>query len=413
MQAGDDGPVAFVEGGLHLVTEFFLLQAAGEDVVRAKFVQRFPGFCRQAGEGIAALAADAQDFDRPAFGERFDAGRQVGQVVVFSDGDFEPGRAFARALGGGGSDGAGQRFKIAADGDHGLEARHGQGADGLEAVAVEIDEQHFLGLLGFVEAERDGRAAIADMFQSADFLRPVDVAERDVVGRRKGSGGEGFEGADVDFTDRFAGAGADRGQVAGGDDGQRAAEIRAEFGGKGALAFDGGCEHAGVMFLDGGLQRHLLVFGALPGLALQHVARADKGNSTDDAARFAVALGQDNDLLGGVEVCRGDDGGAQMGEEFAAFAQRGRRIVVAAEHQQRYAGLVQLANQLVVQLAGVAGRGAGVEDVAGDQHGIHRLGFHLFEQPGDQRLMLGLPALAHEVLAKVPVGGVEDTHWGK
>lgn len=102
-----------------------------------------------------------------------------------------------------------------------------------------------------------------------------------------------------------------------------------------------------------------------------------------------------------------------MGKKFAAFAQRGRRIVVAAEHQQWHTGLVQLADQLVVQLAGVAGRGAGIEDVTGDQHGIHRPGFHLFEQPGDQRLMLGLPALAHKVLAKVPVGGVEDAHWVK
>ena len=167
------------------------------------------------------------------------------------------------------------------------------------------------------------------------------------------------------------------------------------------------------MFLNGRLQRQLFVFGTLPGLALQHVARADEGDGADDAAGFAVALRQDDDLRRRVGVCCADDGGSEVGEEFAAFAQRGRRIMVAAEHEQRHASLVQLPDQLVVKLAGVAGRSAGVEDIASDQHGIHRLGFYLFKHPGDQRLMLGLPALAHEVLAKVPVGGMEDAHWVK
>jgi hypothetical protein len=36
--------------------------------------------------------------------------------------------------------------------------------------------------------------------------------------------------------------------------------------------------------------------------------------------------------------------------------------------------------------------------------------FNLKEQPFDQRLMLRLAALAHEVLAKVPVCGVKDAH---
>jgi hypothetical protein len=109
-------------------------------------------------------------------------------------------------------------------------------------------------------------------------------------------------------------------------------------------------------------------------------------------------------------VRRGDHRGAQVGEQFAAFAQRRRRIVVAAEHQQRHASLVQLADQLVVQLAGVAGRRAGIEDVAGNQHRVDLMFRHLFEQPGYQRLMLGLPAFAHEMLAEMPVGGVEEAH---
>jgi hypothetical protein len=122
-------------------------------------------------------------------------------------------------------------------------------------------------------------------------LRPVDVAERDVVDRRKGAGREGFERADVDFAHRFAAAGADRGQVAGGDQRQFAAEFGFQFGGD-----RGGYRrrmHGAVMPLNGLLQRLLLVFGALPGLALQHVARTDERNGADDAARLAIALRQD------------------------------------------------------------------------------------------------------------------------
>ena len=48
---------------------------------------------------------------------------------------------------------------------------------------------------------------------------------------------------------------------------------------------------------------------------------------------------------------------------------------------------------------------------AGDQNGVHRLLVHLDEQPVDQRLMFGLTALAHEMLAKMPVGGMENPHW--
>ena len=35
---------------------------------------------------------------------------------------------------------------------------------------------------------------------------------------------------------------------------------------------------------------------------------------------------------------------------------------------------------------------------------------NLLQQPVDQRLMLVLAALAHEMLAQMPVGGVKKTH---
>ena len=55
------------------------------------------------------------------------------------------------------------------------------------------------------------------MLLPANFLWPMNVPERDVIRGRKGRRREGLERADVDFAHRFAGACADRGQVAGGD----------------------------------------------------------------------------------------------------------------------------------------------------------------------------------------------------
>jgi hypothetical protein len=75
-------------------------------------------------------------------------------------------------------------------------------------------------------------------------------------------------------------------------------------------------------------------------------------------------------------------------------------------------GVAQLDHQAVVLLARIAGRRAGVEHVAGDQQHVHRMRPHLFQQPGAERLMLSLAGLAHEVLAQVPVGGVQKAHSG-
>jgi len=74
------------------------------------------------------------------------------------------------------------------------------------------------------------------------------------------------------------------------------------------------------MRLDGRLQRQLLVFGALPGLTLQHIARADEGDGANDAAGLAVALRQDDGLRRRVCLRCGNDRGAQVGEQFTTFA---------------------------------------------------------------------------------------------
>ena len=51
----------------------------------------------------------------------------------------------------------------------------------------------------------------------------MNVAERDVIDRRKGAGRKGVQRADIDFAHRLAGAGADGCQVAGGNQRQLAA----------------------------------------------------------------------------------------------------------------------------------------------------------------------------------------------
>ena len=84
--------------------------------------------------------------------------------------------------------------------------------------------------------------------------------------------------------------------------------------------------------------------------------------------------------------------------------------MVATQHQQLSAALAQLNNKMVVQLTGITGRRASVENIAGHQHGIHRMRLHLLNEPSKKRLMLGLASLAHKVLAQMPVGAVQNAH---
>ena len=163
------------------------------------------------------------------------------------------------------------------------------------------------------------------------------------------------------------------------------------------------------MSLDGDLQRQLLVFGTLSGLAVEHVAGADEGDRADHAAGFPIPSGQHADL-GGRVVGGRHHGRPEAGQQAAAFAQYGHRVVIAAEQQQRHSRALQPDHQIVVQLAGIAGWRAGVENVAGNQHRIHRVFHDLREQPVDQRLMFSLAALAHEMLTQVPVGSVKNAH---
>ena len=71
---------------------------------------------------------------------------------------------------------------------------------------------------------------------------------------------------------------------------------------------------------------------------------------------------------------------------------------------------MQAQHELVVEFAGVRGRGPGVKDIAGDDHCIDLLLGASAQQPVDQRLVFGLTAFAHEMLAQMPVGGVQQAH---
>ena len=226
------------------------------------------------------------------------------------------------------------------------------------------------------------------------------MAEGDVVRRRKGAGGKGVETADIDLPHRLAGAGAHGGQVAGGDDRQRRAQFRAARLGQGV--------ELGVVALDGLLQRLALVIGALPGLALQHVTRPHEGNAAEQRAELAVAATQFQQLVGWRRADAGDHPGVQAGQQFAGLGQHRGGIMVAAEHHQAGAGSAQGDDEAVVQLAGVARRRGGVEDVSRHQHHVHLLLRHLVDQPGEKGAMLGLAGAPEEMLPQVPVGGVQQ-----
>ena len=80
--------------------------------------------------------------------------------------------------------------------------------------------------------------------------------------------------------------------------------------------------------------------------------------------------GQCDHVLRGI-ACGSNHCGVEVVHQRGAFGQHTDRVMVAAQQQQGHLALVQLRNQAVVQRAGVAGGGAGVKNITGNQHGIH------------------------------------------
>jgi len=98
---------------------------------------------------------------------------------------------------------------------------------------------------------------------------------------------------------------------------------------------------------------------------LQDIARTNEGDRAQHGARGAIAARQYQYLLFGVGRDAGDHLGMQLCQQRPAFTQRRHRIVIAAQYHQPGAGPVQGNDELVVLLACIAGRGTGIEDVAG------------------------------------------------
>jgi len=84
--------------------------------------------------------------------------------------------------------------------------------------------------------------------------------------------------------------------------------------------------------------------------------------------------------------------------------------VIAREHGESHACVAHREDQPVVKLARVARRRAGIEDVAGYQDRVDAMDLRLLDEPRDQLFMFRLPGMSKEILAEMPVGGVQDSH---
>lgn len=89
-------------------------------------------------------------------------------------------------------------------------------------------------------------------------------------------------------------------------------------------------------------------------------------------------------------------------------------VVVAGDHHdgQLRVLFVSADDEVVQPLLGFDRRVDGVEDIAGDQQDIGLAFGQTGQQPGQETGVFEVPFLAMEVLAQVPVGGVEQTHGG-
>lgn len=63
--------------------------------------------------------------------------------------------------------------------------RYGEILDGVEFPCFKAHQMHAFVFAALVKTESDRRAAVANMLRAADNLRPVNMAQRDVVRRRK------------------------------------------------------------------------------------------------------------------------------------------------------------------------------------------------------------------------------------
>ena len=201
----------------------------------------------------------------------------------------------------------------------------------------------------------------------------------------------------------FAGLAAGRVEVAGGQHGHvlLAQAPHGVVRGQGPVVGGNALAHA-----------ELALVGRFAGHRQADVAVAQKRHGADHQRGAATGFGQGHHLLGGVGGHAAHHVDAQPPQQLPRGVEQGGGVVVAAHHHNVAAiGALHLHQEIVVQLLGrVRGRG-GVEHVAGHHQRFHAVGLHGPQQPDKKRPLLGQALLpGEEVLAQVPVGGVQYAH---
>ena len=271
--------------------------------------------------------------------------------------------------------------------------RYCDGLNVVQSVVVEIDNGDLFCTADFIKTQGYGRATIADMLLFGYHLGLVQMTQGDVVGCRKCRRRKGCQRTDVKLTHRLAQLAADGGQVASGNNGQGA------VGHFLCLSVDGL-----VVISNGLLQGLLFTLTTLSGLTFQHIPRAYVGDGADHCPRLAITVVQYPHLLFRVFADATDHKGVQAGQQLFCLVQRGHGIVVAADHDQLPAGgVLQVDNKAAVESAGVAWRGAGIKNIAGNDQCIYPLRLYQCHQPVKKGLVFGFTAFAQKVLAQVPV----------
>ena len=275
--------------------------------------------------------------------------------------------------------------------------RDGHELDVGRPLGLRVEDDDALLLLLLAEVELDQGAGIAGLRGGQDLLRAVEVAESDVLDRRR-------ELLGVDAVDlaevQLALPRADPRAVH-----QEVREDDVDGGGREAL------HERGQDVLDAlpvGVEP--LVLGVHHRAGVHHSPLRDERQDRDPRLFLAVARGERDDaaLVGRPHL--GPDVDPQAFEEGRERPEL-LRVVVVAGDQDAGDALGHEARQEVVDELLRLGRGRRrVEDVARDEDGVHlavdRDPGHLTEGPG----VLVHPRAAPQRLADVPVGGVEEAH---
>jgi len=148
-----------------------------------------------------------------------------------------------------------------------------------------------------------------------------------------------------------------------------------------------------------------------------HFRRAQEGQCQAPRGDLAFGIRQWNQQAFGVQLAviepqhAPESMGAQTAHQRCRQLDARTGIVVAGDHHNGQLGvlLVGADDEVIQPLLCLERRVDRVEDIAGDQQHIGMLGADLAQQPFQETSVFVVAFLAVEVLAKVPVGGVEQT----